>query len=84
MSEQKAELPAVNLDNLAIGDWTLLTRIGKGQASRAEVADLIVRIMGQEGARVPWRRWPECITAIYDALNEDANPKAEGAASKSG
>lgn len=77
------DIPAVNLDNLAIGDWSLLSRIGKGQATRAEVADLVVRLMGPEGASVPWRRWPDCIAAIYEALAEDANPKAEGAPSKS-
>ena len=83
MDEQKPALPAIDLDALAIGDWTLLTRIGKGQASRAEVAEIIVRLMGSDGARVPWRRWPDCIAAIYDSLNEDANPKAVAAPSAS-
>jgi hypothetical protein len=83
MDETKPELPPVNLDALTIGDWAMLTRIGKGQASRAEVAELVTRLMGEEGARVPWRRWPECITAIYDALSEDANPKAEATPSRS-
>jgi hypothetical protein len=80
---QKPALPAVNLDALAIGDWSLLARVGQGKATRAEIADLIVRLMGPAGAAVPWRRWTECLSAIYDALSEDANPKAEATPSRS-
>jgi hypothetical protein len=74
MADDKA-LPPVDLDALEMADWDVLSRIGRGQATRIEVAGLIGRLMGP---RIPWRRRNECLEAIYAAMEADANPKSEG------
>lgn len=68
-----SELPPVNLDEMIVGDWELFGRVGQGKATRAEVADLIGRLMGK---RVKWSQREDALRAIYDALESDANPKA--------
>ena len=71
-------LPAVDLSQFEMGDFELIERIYGNGATRRELADFVLRMMGEEAKHLKWNQRLAAVNKIIDALNESTNPKGEG------